>query len=245
MEVVLQQRVKNTSTMSLEEFLTYWTPLLKHQAWELTRKRPYETASKEDLVQVGLTRLWEKREEYDPTRGVTEIRYFMKVAKYAMIDYMRKVNYFLKGCWRDSVTKKARKERDRTNVEDVHYILAAREELDEKRILDFLKPMLKTLDKVQRLVVLLLFVEGMTQEEVAESIGYSPAHVSKEFKKAFIEMRRIYLQDNPGAVLPEYPGRVRKLVDSGERHRKYNAKRKLIRLEKRLARQQPKLASAS
>lgn len=155
-------------------------PLIERQAGLFRRK--CWLVPVEDLVQIACLAVWKHLDKYDPTQGVPLETWIFARVQGSMRDYVRTHTHLLAGGGRNRPHEKVESldrrfhdsGRDCSRWEDRRAANQRRQrEVDEE-----FHDLLHGLSKRERLIVLLMYHEGMSQAEAARTIGIHETQVS-------------------------------------------------------------------
>lgn len=139
----------------------------------------------DDLVQAGRIGLLHAARRYDAARGVPFAAYAVPTVIGEMRHHLRDRTGLLSG------TRGAESVPRTIELHDVDQADAAPEAAFERvELRSALLPQLALLPAAERRVVELRFVEGMTQDAVADELGVSQAQVSRLQARALCRLRR-------------------------------------------------------
>lgn len=171
-------------------------PLIERQAGLFRRK--CWLVPIEDLVQIACLAVWKHLDKYDPTQGVPLETWIFARVRGSMTDYVRTHTKLLASGPRNRPHEKVKPLERRfydsnkdTGYEDRQTSRDHRQrECDEE-----LHDLLRGLSKRERLIVLLMYHEGMNQEQIGESLGIVPSRISQMLPRIRAEIAGRRLRD--------------------------------------------------
>jgi RNA polymerase sigma factor (sigma-70 family) len=135
----------------------------------------------EDLVQIAAVEIWKSLHRFDPDRGFKLITWAALRIKGAMKDAMRN-GRMTKGGTRTGRTEKifdVNARRDNGSYVFDHTDERSANDAERKAAEESFNDLLRGLTKVERLIVVLYFRDGMLMREIGESLGICEARVSQ------------------------------------------------------------------
>jgi RNA polymerase sigma-B factor len=139
----------------------------------------------DDLVQAGRIGLLHAARRYDATRGIPFAAYAVPTVLGAMRHHLRDRTSLLAGTRGASTTPRTVELGDPATADAAP---AAAFELVEQRVA--LLPQLACLPRFEQQVLVLRFVDGLSQDAAAAELGVSQAHVSRVQARALARLRR-------------------------------------------------------
>jgi RNA polymerase sigma factor for flagellar operon FliA len=180
----LVAKAKAGDTAARDEVVARMEKLCRHLAVKKIGVTGRYGLTVDDLMQVGAMAVMWAIDRFDPSRGFKFTTYALRRVHGAIQDTLRN-NHFLQGGGRsrvESMMQLSAVELETDNGrpqpifdDDVHSRIGfARIEMG-----DTLNQMLASLNKKERLAMLLYYVDGMTMRSVGETLGLSESRVSQ------------------------------------------------------------------
>lgn len=167
----LMAALRGGSTAALEELMAvYWAPLVRWAARELD---DLDTA--QDVVQQVFVQIWQHRARW-VSRGSPRA-YLFRVTRSLLIDECRRRN----ARWRRLL---------RNGGSELRHVATPAEELDTSRLWHAYQLALAKLPPRKREVYLLVYVQGLSHAEVAETMDISQQTVANQVTDALRQLRK-------------------------------------------------------
>jgi RNA polymerase sigma-70 factor (ECF subfamily) len=180
----LMMRVAANDMAAMEELYNRYSQPIFSMAYSILR----DYASAEDVTQEIFTALWTRARRFDPERGVFK-HWFLHMAHNRVIDEVRK---------RKRITS-----RDAAKTpDDPALALEAPGDPAEAAVNNVLfgavKEALMSLPPEQRIAVVMAYLQGATQQEIAERTGVPLGTVKTRLRLGLIKLRQVMNQQADG-----------------------------------------------
>lgn len=135
----------------------------------------------EDIVQESFVKLWNKREQWDPSRGAKFTTWFYRVVSNGSLDYLRKKKPVSSDVFVDLAEDETpRQDKRMENMQEEEMIEAAIQDLPER----------------QRMALNLCFYEGISNKEAADIMGVGVKALESLLMRAKKSLKDRLVTDN-------------------------------------------------
>ena len=173
-------RVADGDSPALEELYNRYSQPVFSMAYSILR----DHATAEDVTQEVFVSLWTRAEKFDPERGVFR-HWFLHLAHNRVIDELRRRR------------RNAQRSADKTSEEAALGLPSSANTAEEavtSVLFSAASEALKSLPEEQRAALIMAYMEGATQQEIAKRTGVPLGTVKTRLRLGLIKLRQILSQ---------------------------------------------------
>ncbi len=177
----LMASIQQRDAVALETLMQRYRRLLKSAIMRTVN----DDASAEDVVQECFLELWKQAEHYSPTKG-RPLAWLMTLGKRRAIDYLR----------RSMAYCRAKDRMENSLQQNVSFTQDSAAECEQADIGRVLGEHLTLLPEAQKEVIVLAFLQGMSQREVAEATHTPLGTVKTRMELGLKKLRQVFRTRN-------------------------------------------------